>query len=110
MGEAFEIEVSPSGYSSLRGIQSKKTRQEIVRAIDGLARAPKEQGKALLEPFEGILSLRAVRSRYRILYRVDASRRVVSILLVGERRAGREEDVYAVAQKLLRTLRGGRET
>lgn len=106
MEKDFEIEVSPSGHSSLRAIENKKHRREIVLAIDGLARRPEEQGKALLAPFEGIRSLRAVRSRYRILYRIDAGRRLVSVLLVGERKAGREEDVYAAALKLLRALRG----
>lgn len=80
---------------------AKKTRRELAKVIDGLARAPDEQGKALLGPLEGIRSVHAVRDRFRVLYRVDAAARIVSILLVGERAPGQDADINAVAQKLL---------
>jgi mRNA interferase RelE/StbE len=107
MGDAFEI--APSGYASLRAIQQKSQKREISRAIDGLTGRPDEQGKALLAPFEGIRSLRAAGGRYRILHRVNPRRRIVSILLVGERRAGRKDDIYAAARRLLMALRGEAE-
>jgi mRNA interferase RelE/StbE len=104
----YAIEIAPTGYGSLRAIRNKKILGEIVQAIDALARHPETQGKALLHPLEGVRSIRAARDRYRILYRVDPESRRASVLLAGERRPGEERDVYAVAQRLLRALRGER--
>lgn len=103
----YSIEIAPTGYDALLAIRDKRIVREIGKVIDGFADGPEKQGKALLHPFEGVRSVRAVRSRYRILYRVDAAKKTVSVLLVGERRPGREGDVYEVAQKLLKALRRG---
>jgi mRNA interferase RelE/StbE len=107
----FKIEIAPTGYRSLEALKDKKTLRELGKVIDGLARAPDEQGKALLGPLEGVRSVRAVRERFRVLYRVDARQRVVSVLFVGERAPGQDADVYTLAQKLLETLsRKGKES
>ena len=87
MASRFEIEIAPTGYQSLKAL-NKKLRREIANVIDGLVRAPEEQGKALLGPLEGLRSVHAVRDRFRILYRVDARSELVSVLLVGERAPG----------------------
>ncbi len=105
----YEIEIAPTGYRSLKTLKGKKLRREIAKVIDGLARAPEEQGKALLGPLEGVRSVRAARDRFRILYRVDTRARVVSVLLVGERAAGQDADIYALAQRLLATFGSGAE-
>jgi mRNA-degrading endonuclease RelE of RelBE toxin-antitoxin system len=104
----YTIEIAPTGYRSLRVVKDKETRREIAKVIDGLARSP-VQGKPLLTPFEGLWSVRAFRSRYRILYSVDSDDKVVCVLFVGERKPGQEDDVYALARKLLRTLLGEEE-
>lgn len=104
MPRRYKIEIAPTGYRSLAGIKNKKTIGEIAKVIDGLAQAPGEQGKALLGPLEGVKSVRAARERFRVLYREDARKRVVSVLLIGERAPGQDADVYALAQKLLKTL------
>jgi len=105
----YEIEIAPTGYRSLKTLKNKKLRREIAKIIDGLARGPEEQGKALLEPLEGVRSVRAVRGRFRILYKVDRRARLVSVLLVGRRAAGKDADIYALAQKLLDTFRSAEE-
>lgn len=104
MARRYKIEVAPTGYRSLEALKDKKTLREVAKVIDGLDRAPDEQGKALVAPLEGVRSVRAARERFRILYRVDARKRVVSVLLVGERAPGQEADVYGLAQKLLETF------
>ena len=104
MPSRFEIEIAPTGYRSLKALTDKKRRHEVAKAIDGLARAPEEQGKALLGPLEGLRSVHAARDRFRILYRVDALNQLVSVLLVGERAPGQDADIYALAQKLLATF------
>jgi mRNA-degrading endonuclease RelE of RelBE toxin-antitoxin system len=101
----YKIEISPTGYRSLEALKNKKTLREVAKVIDGLARAPDQQGKSLVAPLEGVRSVRVGRERFRILFRVDAPRRVVSVLLVGERASGRDADVYALARKLLETFK-----
>ena len=54
-----------------------------------------------------VCARRAARGRFRILYQVDTRARLVSVLLVGKRAAGQDADIYALAQKLLTTLRRG---
>ena len=103
MPSRFEIEVAPTGYRSLKALKDK-LRHEVAKVIDGLVRAPEEQGKALLGPLEGMRSVHAARDRFRILYRVDARKKLVPVLLVGERAPGQDADIYALAQKLLATF------
>ena len=100
------IEIAPTGFQSLKDLKSKKTQREIAKVIDSLAKNPEGQGKAVIEPLEGIRSVRSGRNQYRILYRVDSEEKVVSILLIGKRKPGKEEDVYALARKLLKTFMG----
>jgi mRNA-degrading endonuclease RelE of RelBE toxin-antitoxin system len=104
VASAYSIEISPTAFRSLKAIRDKRVQSEIRGAIDGLAKGPEAQGKSLFKPLEGLRSIRAVRSRYRILYKVDKAKHLVSVLLIGERRPGREEDVYAVARRLVNLL------
>jgi mRNA-degrading endonuclease RelE of RelBE toxin-antitoxin system len=107
----YKIEIAPTGYRSLQAIQDKKIVREIARVIDGLERGPDEQGKALVAPLDGIRSVRGAQGRFRILYNVDARKRVVSVLLVGVRAPGRDADVYELARRLLETFgTRGKET
>jgi mRNA-degrading endonuclease RelE of RelBE toxin-antitoxin system len=91
---------------SLRAIKDKKVQGEIARAIDGLEKEPERQGKQLVAPLEGILSVRVVKSRYRVLYKVEPEQRRVSVLLIGPRKPGENADVYAVARRLFEALSG----
>lgn len=109
MSSDYSIAIAPTAYGSLKGIKDKKTQREIGNVIDGLARQPERQGKALVRPLEGLRTIRALRSRYRIIYRVDMEEKRVSVLLVGERKPGQEDDVYVLARRLLKTLMGEEE-
>jgi mRNA-degrading endonuclease RelE of RelBE toxin-antitoxin system len=100
----YEIEIAPTGYRSLETVKDKKLRREIAKAIDDLARAPEDQGKALLGPLEGMRSVYATLDRFRILYKVDTRAKLVSVLLIGERAPGQDADIYTLAQKLLATF------
>jgi mRNA-degrading endonuclease RelE of RelBE toxin-antitoxin system len=106
VGALHAIIIAPAGYACLKVIREKKLCHEIGRAIDGLARDPETQGKALVAPLEGLRSLRVARGRYRVIYKVDAGKKRVDVLLIRERKAGREEDIYALARRLLKTLLG----
>ncbi len=104
MAQPYSIEIAPTGYESLEEITNKKILGEVSKVIDGLEMDPGSQGKELLEPFVDVRSLGASRNRYRVLYKVDESERLVSVLLVGKRRPGQDEDVYEVARRLLKNL------
>jgi mRNA-degrading endonuclease RelE of RelBE toxin-antitoxin system len=104
--ERYSIELAPTAFRSLRALKDKKTLREIAAVLDGLAHRPENQGKPLTGPLEGISSIRAARSRYRVLFQVDAKKKRVSVLLVGARRPGETTDVYAVARRLFETLAG----
>ncbi len=100
----YRIEVSPTGYQSLKAIKGRKLLREIAKTIDGLTQNPDRKGKLLKAPLDGVYSLRAARDRFRVLYRVDPRQKLVSVLLVAARAPGTEEDVYALAKKLLATF------
>lgn len=54
------------------------------------------------EELMGFRSLRTVGQRYRIIYRVDRNRVLVIVVAVGLRKEGDRNDIYRLAQKLVR--------
>lgn len=78
----------------------KQTQRKLLEAADGLARDPRNQGKALTHELAGFRRIRF--SRYRILYTVDDDRGVVWVATIGIRREGSRDDVYELARKLFR--------
>lgn len=100
----YRIEVAPTGVRSLKAIKERKLQRELTKTIDGLTQSPDKKGKPLRAPLEGVYSLRAARDRFRVLYRVDPRQKLVSVLLVAARAPGTEEDVYALARRLLATF------
>ena len=97
----YRIEVSPTGLQSLKAIKERKILRELAKTIDNLTQSPDRNGKLLRAPLDGVCSLRAARDRFRVLYRVDPRQKLVSVLLVAARAPGTEEDVYALAKRLL---------
>ena len=110
MPKEFKIDLAQTLYPSLTQVRGNKTLREISKAIDLLVRDPEAQGKPLVGPLDGLRGFRAVRGRYRIIYKVAVDKGRVTVLLVGPRRAGQEEDIYALAGKLLQIfLKGSTE-
>ncbi|MEX2599797.1 MAG: type II toxin-antitoxin system RelE/ParE family toxin [Dehalococcoidia bacterium] len=99
---AYRIEITPSALGALEGIKDRRTRAAIMRRIDGLTEDPDKQGKALRAELTGYFSVRAAGQRYRVVYQVGALEGRVVVVLVGIRKEGGREDVYALAQRLLR--------
>ena len=98
----YQIRLAPSAFRLLRDIADRRVQSKLKEAIDGLAETPEQQGKALTGDLGGYRSLRAVGQRYRIIYRVDASKALVLIVALGIRKEGSKKDIYALARKLLR--------
>jgi mRNA interferase RelE/StbE len=63
---------------------------------------PEKQGKPLRESLIGFRSLRVVGQRYRLAYSIVPAARLVHIVAAGLRRGGLRDDVYELAQKIVR--------
>ena len=86
----------------LEAIADRRVREKLASTIDSLESDPELRGKPLDEDLAGYRSIRAVRQRYRIIYRVERSAVVVVVVAAGIRKEGSSEDVYRVASKLIR--------
>ena len=82
----------------LYAISDRRIRRTIVRRIEGLARDPEKQGKALVGELAGYRSLHV--ARHRVIYQVEGDR--VILVAVGLRKQGDLKDVYSRVKKLLR--------
>jgi mRNA interferase RelE/StbE len=86
----------------LTAISDRRTRERIRDRIDGLAVDPALQEKALLGELSGYRSLRAAGQRYRIIYHIHEMQVEVLVVAIGRRAEGSREDIYRLAQRLLR--------
>ncbi|HSB68076.1 MAG TPA: type II toxin-antitoxin system RelE/ParE family toxin [Candidatus Methylomirabilis sp.] len=98
----YRVVLTPTARSMLVAITDLRTRERIRQRIDGLAVDPDLQGKALLGEFQGCRSLRAAGQRYRIIYRVSQTQVQVLVVAIGRRAEGSRQDIYRLAQRLLR--------
>ena len=99
---AYQIDITPTALEALEAITDRRTRDAIVRRVDALAEEPEKQGNTLRGDLAGFMSVRAAGQRYRVVYRVDEGKQQVVVYLVGIRREGSRQDVYALAQRLVR--------
>ena len=98
----YRVLLTHTARSMLAAITDRRTRERIRERIDGLAVEPELQGKALLGELKGYRSLRAAGQRYRIIYRVHQTSIEVLVVAIGRRTEGSREDIYRLAQRLLR--------
>lgn len=87
----------------LKDVSDRRVQEQIVRRAQQLASDPEKQGKPLLGELSGLRSVRTAGQRYRIVFRIEKVRVVVLVVAVGVRREGSARDIYALAQKLVRT-------
>lgn len=98
----YQVALTPTAVHLLEAIADRRIREQIRTRIDGLTHDPERQGKPMREELAGWRSLRAVGQRYRIIYRVDRRRVLVIVVAVGLRKEGDRQDIYRLAQKLIR--------
>lgn len=98
----YRIEITPTALEALQRISDRRTRAAIIHRIDALTEEPEKQGNSLRGDLAGFFSVRAAGQPYRVLYRVDDANRRVVVYLEGIRREGSRQDVYALAQRLVR--------
>ena len=83
-------------------IGDRRIQEKLLERMTALANDPELQGKPLGDDLAGYRSIRAVGQRYRIIYRVERSIVTAVVVAAGIRKAGSREDIYGVAQKLIR--------
>lgn len=102
MATGYRVRLTPTAQAMLSAVKDRRVRQAIRDRIDGLAQDPEKQGKPLLGELRGLRSLRAIGRPYRIVYRVFQDRVEVIVVALGLRREGDRQDIYRLAQRLIR--------
>lgn len=98
----WNVQTTPYAQNQLANIKDTRIQEQIRKRIRALADDPDKQGKLLGDDLIDLRSVRAVKERYRIIFKVEKEKIVVLVVLVGMRKEGAKKDVYAVAQKLAR--------
>jgi mRNA interferase RelE/StbE len=98
----WQIIILPIADKQLSAIKDIRIRESISKRIEDLRHNPDKQGKPMIGELAEYRSLRAVGQRYRILYKVEVSRVVVSIIALSIRKDGDKADVYELARRLVR--------
>ena len=98
----YRVDILPAAQGMVLEIGDRRIREKLLERMTALAADPELQGKPLGDDLAGYRSIRAVRQRYRIIYRVERSTVVVMVVAAGIRKEGSREDIYRVAAKLIR--------
>ena len=98
----YRIVLTPTAREMLQGISDRRVQSKISETINRLEKEPEKQGKPLVGDLAGFRSLRAVGQRYRVIYKVEASRVLVIVIAIGIRKEGDRGDIYRRLQKLIR--------
>jgi mRNA interferase RelE/StbE len=99
----WSVELTPRALEQLEGIKDRKIQAGIQTALYRLQQSPDLQGKPLGGELIGYRSVRAVGQRYRIIYRLEHEKVVVLVVLVGRRKEGDRNDIYALAKRLFQS-------
>lgn len=102
MATLYRVRLTPTAQAMLEEITDRRVQAAIRARIDELTHDPEKQGKPLLGELRGYRSLRAAGQRYRIIFRVKHAEIEVLVIAVGLRREEDREDIYRLAQHLLR--------
>ena len=94
--------ILPAAEKQLVATKDKRIREGISRRINGLENDPERQGKLLTDELAGYRSIRAVGQRYRIIYKIEAERVIVLVVIIGIRKEKDKKDAYELAKKLAR--------
>ena len=99
---AWNVSFTETALETLKSISDRRVRRLIVNRAESLATDPYVLGSPLRDELRGFYSTRAAGQRYRIIYRTDDEGRSVIVVAVGIRREGHRNDIYALAQRLIR--------
>ena len=89
--DPWRIEIMPSARRDLNRLKETAA-AAVLEAIEHIADAPHRMGKPLRLELEGLWSAR--RGTYRVVYRIDETKRLVQIITIDHR-----ADVYRRARR-----------
>jgi mRNA interferase RelE/StbE len=98
----YEVLWTETAVGMLEKAGDRRIQQQLYDASKRLASDPEKQGKALREGLLGFRSLRAIGQRHRVIFSVSTDTRKVFVVAAGLRREGARNDVYALAERLIR--------
>lgn len=101
----FTVELGDQAQADLRAITDQRTQRAVAEGLLRLETEPAKRGKPLTKDLEGYYSVRLAGQRYRAVYSISVSQGVVTVVVIGIRKAGDKRDVYRVASKRLRGKR-----
>ena len=96
----YEIHYTATAIELLRSIRDERSKKHIKDCIERLKTDPAKRGKPLKDDLQGLFSIRAAGQRYRIVYSIDDTRHVVSVIAVGLRKEGDRKDIYSLLRRL----------
>ena len=94
------VDLTTLAREQLELIDDRRIREALVARIERLGEEPEKQGKALNNELKGFRSVRAMRQRYRIIYKLQEEQIIVLVVTVGIRKDGDKRDAYAMAKRL----------
>ncbi len=97
----FTVELSNAAEADLLAITDTRTRKSIAEGLLRLETEPAKRGKPLNDDLLGYYTIRLAGQRYRAVYSISVSQGVVTVVVIGIRKAGDKRDVYRVAVKRL---------
>lgn len=95
----FTVELNNQAQADLRAISDKRTQRAISEGLLRLETEPAKRGKPLTDDLAGYYTIRLGGQRYRAVYSISISQGVVTVVVIGIRKAGDKRDVYRVASK-----------
>ena len=99
----WRVEIAKTALEQLEKITDLRVRKNLLERIEQLENDPEGQGKPLRNELSGLLSLRAIGQRYRIIYKLENEQVIVIVVAVGIRKEGDRSDIYRIAERLLRS-------
>lgn len=97
-----EVPWTSTAIEMLESVSDRHIRQQIFGTSKRLETDPEKQGKPLRENLLGFRSLRAVGQRYRLVYSIHPNSGLVYVVAAGLHREGSRDDVYELAQRMVR--------
>lgn len=98
----YQVLWTETAVEMLSRVGDRRIRQQLFDSSKRLESDPEKQGKPLRQGLMGFRSLRVVGQRYRLVFSLDSDTRRVHVAAAGLRREGARDDIYALAEKLVR--------
>ena len=86
----------------LAAVAGRRTRLRVADAIESLRQKPEQAGWPLSGELSGYRTLHTPDRRFRLLYRIEKGRVIVTLVARDTGGAGDRRDIYVLARKLVK--------